>query len=140
MILFPFEEADTNNNGHLTKKEVKEALSKGPGNKEMISSFLHFAVNNFFTAADSDKDGKITKKEFDQAHHKVNKKLEEIQKQMLGLFKKKEGGWEKVDKDGDDYVTKEEFKDVYKVDLGALLVKASPGKMPDGKVSKYHAT
>ena len=100
----------------------------------------HAAVNYFFAAADSDKDGKITKKEFDQAHHKGNKKLEEILKQMSDLFKKKEGGWEKVDKDGDDHVTEEEFKDVYKDDLVALLAKASPGKMPDGKVSQYHTT
>ena len=72
-----FDEADANNDGHLTKDEVKEVQSKrmkGPGAKDLLKKMNtteeqkkkieHAAVNGFVAKTDKDKDGKITKKEF----------------------------------------------------------------------------
>jgi len=85
--VFPFEEADTNNDGHLTKKEVKEAqlkLKESPEAKallkqmteEQLKKIEHDMVHKFFAKADLDKDGKITKKESDALNQKAGKKVE----------------------------------------------------------------
>ena len=75
MTAFSFNETDANNDGHLTKQEVKEAQlkrMKGPGAKDFLKKMNateeqkkkieHAAVNGFFATADLDKDEKITKK------------------------------------------------------------------------------
>ena len=59
-------------------------------------------------------------------------------KQMRALFKKED--FKKADKDGDDHVTKEELKKLYKDDLVALFAKGSTVKMLDKKVSQYDST
>ena len=145
-----FDEADTNNDGHLTKEEVKEAQlkrMKGPAAKDLLKKMNateeqkkkieHAAVNGFVAKTDVDKDGKITKKEF------VNwlKELEKIMKafqSLADIFKKK--GSKKADKDGNDHVTKEEFKELYKDNLKPLIAKDSTMKRLDKKVSQYHVT
>ena len=145
-----FDEADTNNDGHLTKEEVKEAQlkrMKGPAAKDLLKKMNateeqkkkieHAAVNGFIAKTDLDKDGKITKKEFE----KWIKDLEKILKAFQSLanpFKKKDS--KKADKDGDGHMTNEELKKLYKDDLKALIAKDSTVKMLDKKVSQYHAT
>ena len=150
MTAFSFNETDANNDGHLTKQEVKEAQlkrMKGPAAKDLLKKMNateeqkkkieHAAVNGFFATADLDKDEKITKKEFAK-WNKGNKELEKMTKQMRALFKKED--FKKADKDGDDHVTKEELKDLYKDNLVALIAKDPTAKMLDKKVSQYHAT
>jgi len=139
-----FDEADTNNDGHLTKEEVKEAQlkrMKGPAAKDLLKKMNateeqkkkieHAAVNGFIAKTDLDKDGKITKKEFE----KWIKDLEKILKAFQSLanpFKKKDS--KKADKDGDGHMTNEELKKLYKDDLKALIANDSTVKMLDKKM------
>ena len=147
MEAFHFEEADTNNDGYLTKKEVKDVQlkqMKGPEAKaffkkinvtqEQVKKIEHDMVDKFFAAGDLDKDGKITKKESDQLNQKAGEKLETLEKKMKLLFKEED--FKKADKDGDDHWTKQEMKDFYKNDLMALFAKASLDKKPDPEVSQ----
>ena len=145
-----FDEADANNDGHLTKEEVKEAQlkqMKGPGAKDFLKKMNateeqkkkieHAAVNGFVAKTDLDTDGKITKKEFAKWIKELEKMAELIKafQSLANLFKKKDS--KKADKDGDDHVTKEELKDLYKDNLVALIAKDPTAKMLDKKVSQY---
>merc|ERR1711994_566207 len=135
-----FDEADANNDGHLTKEEVKEAQlkrMKGPGAKDFLKKMNateeqkkkieHAAVNGFVAKTDLDTDGKITKKEFAKWIKELEKMAELIKAfQSLANLKKDS---KKADKDGDDHVTKEELKDLYKDNLVALIAKDPTAKM-----------
>jgi len=95
---FPFEEADLNNDGYLTKKEAKEyqlKKLKGPEAKaffkkinateEQMKKIEHDMghVQKAFAAADLDKDGKISKKESDLINQMAEKEMEKIEKDCL---------------------------------------------------------
>ena len=103
-----FTEADANNDGHLTKEEVKEVQSKrmkGPGAKDLLKKMNateeqkkkieHAAVNGFVAKTDLDKDGKITKKEFVNWLKELEKMMKAFQS-LADIFKKK--GSKKADK------------------------------------------
>ena len=91
MDVFGFKGVDRNNDGHLTKKEVREAqlktletpgakafLEKMDATQDQLEKVKTEMADNFFDAADGDKDGKITKKEVDLLNQELRGKLENI--------------------------------------------------------------
>jgi len=110
---------DIDNNGFLDQKDfdcmaLRAAIVEGKGDcngdrhKQLID-MMRALWKEISDLADDDKDGKITNDEFKQAVKKtcVGKKYEEFPKVMKAFI---EANFKMMDGDGDDLVSKNEFR------------------------------